>query len=68
MKNIKTFEKYSSLKVSLDDKKQMEIKLDDEVLGGKFKNKKIKVKKIDINDKGDITINDKPFSKFRNID
>ena len=65
MKNLKTFEKYSSLKVSLDDKKQMEIKLEDEVLGGKFKNKKIKVKKIDINAKGDITINDKPFSKFR---
>jgi len=68
MKNLKTFEKYSSLKVSLDDKKQMNIKLNDEVLGGKFKNKKIKVKKIDINAKGDITINDKPFLKFRTFE
>lgn len=65
MKHIKLFEEYSSLKVILDDKIKMKINIDDTVLGGKFKNKKIKVKKIGINDKGDISINNKPFSKFR---
>jgi len=34
-------------------------------LGGRFKNKKIVVKKIGKNDKGDITINGKPLLKFR---
>ena len=43
----------------------MKIKLDDDVLGGKFKNKTIKVKKIGINAKDDIAINNKPFTKFR---
>lgn len=66
MKYLETFETYSSLKVKLDDKNKMSIKLDDEVLGGKFKNKTIKVKKIGINAKGDIAINNKPFTKFRN--
>lgn len=65
MKNIINFEKYSSLKVSLDGKTKMKIDIDDEIKGGKFKNKKIKVKKIGINAKGDIAINDKPFLKFR---
>jgi hypothetical protein len=41
------------------------IKVGDTVLGGRFKNKKIVVKKISKNDKGDITINDKPLLKFR---
>ena len=41
------------------------IEVGDEVLGGKFKNKKIKVKKIGKNEKGDITINDKPLLKYR---
>ena len=59
---------YSSLKVTLDGKTKMNIKLDDEILGGKFKNKTIKVKKIGINAKGDIAINNKPFLKFRNKD
>jgi len=34
-------------------------------LGGRFKNKKIKVKEISKNDKGDITINGKPLLKYR---
>jgi len=66
MKYLQSFETYSTLKVTLDGKTKMNIKLDDEILGGKFKNKTIKVKKIGINAKGDIAINDKPFSKFRN--
>ena len=43
------------------------IKVGDTVLGGRFKNKKIVVKKIGKNAKGDITINDKPLLKFRII-
>ena len=41
------------------------IKVGDTVLGGRFKNKKTVVKKIGKNDKGDITINDKPLLKYR---
>lgn len=41
------------------------IEVGDEVLGGKFKNKKTIVKKIGKNDKGDITINDKPLLRYR---
>jgi len=43
------------------------IKVGDIVLGGKFKNKKIKVKSIGKNEKGDITINNRPLLKFRII-
>ena len=43
------------------------IKIGDTVKGGKFKNKPIKVKKIGKNDKGDITINDRPLLKVRLI-
>jgi hypothetical protein len=41
------------------------INVGDTVLGGKFLNKKIKVKDIDKNEKGDITINDKPLLRVR---
>ena len=41
------------------------IKVGDTVLGGRFKNKKVVVKTIGKNDKGDITINGKPLLKFR---
>ena len=41
------------------------IEIGDEILGGKFKNKKTIVKTIGKNEKGDITINDKPLLKFR---
>lgn len=41
------------------------IEVGDEVLGGKFKNKKITVKDIGKNEKGEITINDKPLLKYR---
>ena len=46
----------------------LDIKVGDTILGGKFKNKKIKVKEIGKNDKGDITINGKPLLRFRIID
>jgi hypothetical protein len=57
MKRIKTFAMFEMIKVP--------IKVGDTVLGGRFKNKKIVVKKIGKNDKGDITINGKPLLKFR---
>ena len=41
------------------------IEIGDTVLGGRFKNKKIVVKKIGKNKKDDITINAKPLLKFR---
>ena len=46
---------------------EVPIKVGDTILGGRFKNKKIVVKKIGKNKKGDITINDKPLLKFRII-
>ena len=41
------------------------IEVGDTILGGRFKNKKTVVKKIGKNQKGDITINDKPLLKYR---
>lgn len=54
MKNLKKFE---NIKIPIN--------IGDTVLGGRFKNKKMIVKKIGKNKKGDITINDKPLLKFR---
>lgn len=56
MKYIKTFEDIN-----------IPIKIGDVVLGGKFKNRKIIIKKIGKNKKGDITVNDKPLLKYRII-
>jgi hypothetical protein len=50
-----------------DEMIKIPIKVGDTVLGGRFKNKKTVVKKIGKNDKGDITINDKPLLKYRII-
>ena len=44
------------------------ISVGDTVLGGKFKNKRIVVKSIGKNEKGDITINGKPLLKYRTLD
>ena len=41
------------------------IKIGDTILGGRFKNRRMIVKKIGKNKKGDITVNDKPLLKFR---
>ena len=43
------------------------INIGDTILGGKFKNKRIVVKDIGKNEKGDITINGKPLLKYRII-
>ena len=44
------------------------ISVGDTVLGGKFKNKRIVVKSIGKNEKGDITINGRPLLKYRTIE
>jgi hypothetical protein len=46
---------------------KLDIKVGDIIMGGKFKNKKIVVKTIGKNEKGDITINGKPLLRFRII-
>lgn len=50
---------------SVDEDISVPINVGDTVLGGRFKNKKIVVKDIDKNEKGDITINNKPLLKVR---
>lgn len=60
--NLLTEQRYLNEVITLD------IKVGDVILGGKFKNKKITVKEIGKNDKGDITINGKPLLRFRIID
>ncbi len=60
--NALTEQRYLNEVITLD------IKVGDVILGGKFKNKKITVKEIGKNDKGDITINGKPLLRFRIID
>lgn len=52
-------------KLSIFEDINVPIEVGDEVLGGKFKNKKIEVKTIGKNDKGEITINNKPLLKYR---
>jgi hypothetical protein len=52
---------------SFNEMIEVPIKVGDTILGGRFKNKKVVVKKIGKNKKGDITINDKPLLKFRII-
>src|SRR6056300_1872878 len=41
------------------------IKVGDDVLMGRFKNKRVKVKSITYNEKGDLLINGRPALKFR---
>ena len=61
MKIIITEEQYKTLNEMI----KLDIKVGDTLMGGKFKNKKIVVKTIGKNDKGDITINGKPLLRFR---
>ena len=56
---------YKSIANSLNEDINIPINVGDTVLGGKFKNKRIVVKSIGKNEKGDITINNKPLLKFR---
>ena len=63
MKARNTKKKFESIREDIT----IPIKVGDTVLGGKFKNKRIVVKSIGKNEKGDITINNKPLLKFRLI-
>ena len=63
MKIIITEEQYFLLNEMIT----IDIKVGDTLLGGKFKNKKVVVKTIGKNDKGDITINGKPLLRYRII-
>ena len=49
----------------LDENVDIPINIGDTVKMGKFKNKKVVVKKIDWNEKGDLLINGRPALKFR---
>ena len=44
---------------------KLDIKVGDVLLGGRFKNKRILVKEIGVDDKGQPTINGRPILKFR---
>ena len=49
----------------LDENVDLPINIGDTIKMGKFKNKKVVVKKIDWNEKGDLLINGRPALKFR---
>jgi hypothetical protein len=51
----------------LEEDINIPINVGDVILGGRFKNKRIVVKNISTNDKGDITVNGKPLLKYRLI-
>lgn len=51
----------------LNEMIKLDIKVGDTIMGGKFKTRKVIVKDIGKNEKGDITINGKPLLRFRII-
>ena len=59
---MKTFQEY------IDEDINLPIEVGDIVLGGKFKNRRIEVKDIGKNEKGDITINGKSILRIRITD
>jgi len=68
MRTIDLKTNYLSLfykKEIIEESIKVPIEIGDTVLGGRFKNRRMFVKKIGKNKKGDITINDKPLLKFR---
>jgi len=66
IRNIKLDPKGKIL--SFDDEINLPIEVGDIVLGGKFKNRRIEVKDIGENEKGDITINGKSILRIRMTD
>ena len=52
----------------LNESPDLDIKVGDNILMGRFKNKRVKVKSITYNEKGDLLINGRPALKFRKID
>jgi hypothetical protein len=65
LKRDEAIQLYTQIAFSLDENINVPISVGDTILGGKFKNKRIVVKSIGKNEKGDITINNKPLLKFR---
>ena len=65
LKRDEAIKLYNDIASSLNEDITIPINVGDTVLGGKFKNKRIVVKSIGKNEKGDITINNKPLMKFR---
>ena len=59
---MKTFQEYINEDINLP------IEVGDIILGGKFKNRRIEVKDIGKNEKGDITINGKSILRVRITD
>ena len=57
--NMKSFREF------IEEEIKLPIEVGDIVLGGKFKNKRIVVKDIGENEKGDITINGRPILRDR---
>jgi len=53
------------VKTPTNEEIKIPIEIGDTILGGKFKNKKVVVKTITKNEKGDILINGRPLLKFR---
>jgi hypothetical protein len=64
MKLIITESQYKTINEMI----KLNIKVGDTLMGGKFKNKKVVVKTIGKNEKGDITINGKPLLRFRIVE
>ena len=62
-----SFIKMISFKQYIKEVIKVPISVGDTVLGGKFKNKRIVVKSIGKNDKGDIAINGRPLLKYRTL-
>ncbi len=64
---MKVKEYFNNIKTPLVFREEITIPIEvgDIILGGKFKNKKVEVKEIGENDKGDPTINGKPLLRFR---
>lgn len=58
---------YKKKKKKLDEQIILDVNVGDVILGGKFKNKRIVVKEIGKNEKGDVTINGKSMMRFRII-
>ena len=56
-----------SFREFINEEINLPIEIGDVVLGGKFKNKRIVVKNIGRNEKGDVTINGRPLLKYRII-
>ena len=55
------------IKPYLNESPDLDIKVGDDILMGRFKNKRVKVKSISYNEKGDLLINGRPALKFRKV-